>query len=344
MGLETGTFIDDLVATNPVGAVDNYATADDHLRLIKTILKSQFGSLGAAAVNATAADLNLVAGAAVAGLTAAEILYLNGVTSDIQTQITAAAASPSIAGLVPNTVQVIAGTNLTGGGALTGNVTLNLDPTYDPVPEHDALVGFVAAEHIDWSITGVEDIHADRVVIPAVDHNATTNYVADEHIAHASVTITAGNGLSGGGTIAATRSIDLDVDTLSAFTGEIAATDEFIINDGGVEKRVAYQDTATPVNVQTGTTYAPVLGDANKIITLDNAAAITVTIPANASVAYPIGTIITVLQKGAGQVTVGITTDTLSGANGFKLIGQYAAANLIKIAATVWVMSGSTEV
>ena len=65
------------------------------------------------------------------------------------------------------------------------------------------------------------------------------------------------------------------------------------------------------VNAQVGVTYTAVLADADKIITLTNAAAIAMTIPANASVAYPIGTKLNFQQLGAGAVTVGITSDTL---------------------------------
>lgn len=42
MGLETGTYISDLVATNPVGAVDPKSQGDDHIRLIKSVLKNTF--------------------------------------------------------------------------------------------------------------------------------------------------------------------------------------------------------------------------------------------------------------------------------------------------------------
>ena len=42
-----------------------------------------------------------------------------------------------------------------------------------------------------------------------IDHDGLLNFVADEHVAHGSVSITAGTGLSGGGTIAATRTLDL---------------------------------------------------------------------------------------------------------------------------------------
>ena len=60
MGLETGTFIDDLVTSNPA-ATDGLSQADDHLRLIKTVVKNTFPNVDAA-VTATPAQLNLTAG------------------------------------------------------------------------------------------------------------------------------------------------------------------------------------------------------------------------------------------------------------------------------------------
>jgi len=56
-----------------------------------------------------------------------------------------------------------------------------------------------------------------------VDHDATTNFVADEHVAHSGVTLTAGEGLSGGGDISTSRSFALDFTELDADT--IAADD-----------------------------------------------------------------------------------------------------------------------
>jgi hypothetical protein len=62
MALEAATFISQLVATNPVGATDPKAQGDDHLRLIKGVLQSQFPNLGAAAITATAAEINRLVG------------------------------------------------------------------------------------------------------------------------------------------------------------------------------------------------------------------------------------------------------------------------------------------
>mgnify|MGYP007011967181 CR=1 FL=1 len=85
------------------------------------------------------------------------------------------------------------------------------------------------------------------------------------------------------------------------------------------------------------------LANANSMITMDNAAANLVTIPANASVACPIGTALHFMQLGAGATTIAITTDTLSVASALTLVlaEQYAAATAMKITATTWVLYGN---
>ncbi len=85
----------------------------------------------------------------------------------------------------------------------------------------------------DGSIAAVADDVGDNVdleVVPAnVDHDALSNFVANEHIDHSGVSVTAGTGLSGGGTIAATRTINLD--TVTVALGGTGATS---LTDGGV--------------------------------------------------------------------------------------------------------------
>lgn len=61
------------------------------------------------------------------------------------------------------------------------------------------------------------------------DHDALTNYVADEHVAHSGVTMTAGAGLTGGGTIAATRTFNV-----GAGTGITVNADDIAVNEGAV--------------------------------------------------------------------------------------------------------------
>ena len=77
MGLETATYISQLTSTNPT-ASDPVSQGDDHLRLIKSVLQSQFTTLGAAAVTTTAAELNLLDGVTSVTYTAGDGLDLTG--------------------------------------------------------------------------------------------------------------------------------------------------------------------------------------------------------------------------------------------------------------------------
>ena len=99
--------------------------------------------------------------------------------------------------------------------------------------------------------------------------------------------------------------------------------------------------TTVPENAQTGTSYTLVLADAGKMVTLSNAAAITLTIPTNASVAFPVDTRIDLIQYGAGQVTVGGAGVTIrSSGSKLKLAGQYSGATLWKKDTDEWVLIG----
>lgn len=96
-------------------------------------------------------------------------------------------------------------------------------------------------------------------------------------------------------------------------------------------------------NVQTVLSYTLVLSDKSKAVEMNNAAANTVNIPTNASVAFPVGTVIEVFQAGAGQTTVAALSGvTLRAPDGAKLAKQYASASLRKRATDEWVLAGNT--
>ena len=87
-------------------------------------------------------------------------------------------------------------------------------------------------------------------------------------------------------------------------------------------------------NAQTGTTYTLVLADDHKLVSCANANPITLTVPLNSSVAFPVGTQILILQKGAGAVTIegdtGVNVYSADSVN--ATTAQYSMAGLIKIA------------
>lgn len=96
------------------------------------------------------------------------------------------------------------------------------------------------------------------------------------------------------------------------------------------------------INSQSGTAYTLALTDAGKLVTMNNASANALTVPANASVAFPVGTRIEIASLGAGQTTVvaggGVTVNPSAS---LALAGQYSTAWLRKIATDSWLLSGS---
>ena len=154
--------------------------------------------------------------------------------------------------------------------------------------------------------------------------------------------VTAGTGLSGGGTSGAvTLSIDtgttVDLTTAQTLTNKTLTSPT--INDPKLN---------LSINANTSTTYTFVLADNGKLVTSNNASAQTLSIPTNASVAYPVGTQINVAWiTGAGQptiqaVTSGTTTVLSTGATSTapKLRVVNSVASCVKIATDTWLVTG----
>jgi hypothetical protein len=99
-------------------------------------------------------------------------------------------------------------------------------------------------------------------------------------------------------------------------------------------------------SAQTGS-YTLALTDAGKTVTMDSGSANTLTVPTNASVAFPTGTRIDVLQLGTGQTSIvgdtGVTVYKYNIAVGTtaKIAGQYAAATLWKQNTNIWYLVGN---
>jgi hypothetical protein len=101
-----------------------------------------------------------------------------------------------------------------------------------------------------------------------------------------------------------------------------------------------------PQNSQSAA-YTTVLADAGKVIfhPAADANARTFTIAANASVAYPIGTVIAFANMTSQVVTIAINSDTMylggQGTTGNRSLAQYGVANALKITSTNWIITGT---
>ena len=136
--------------------------------------------------------------------------------------------------------------------------------------------------------------------------------------------VTAGTGLSGG-TITTSGTIAID-STVATLTGTQTLTNKTLTSP-----TINTPKTTIGFNAQTGTTYSLVLTDQDKLVTLSNASAITVTVPNGI---FSAGQQINVQQIGAGQVSIvsdGTTVLTSTGATSTapNLRAQYSAATII---------------
>jgi hypothetical protein len=115
-----------------------------------------------------------------------------------------------------------------------------------------------------------------------------------------------------------------------------------VVHDGSTAGGIPLSKERNTLNAQTGTSYTLAATDKDGVVTAANASAITVTI--NASV-FAAGDRITVVQKGAGQVTFaqgsGVTINSTGAtATAPKLRAQYSAATVIAESATVFYVVG----
>jgi hypothetical protein len=245
------------------------------------------------------------------------------------------------------------------GSALLGGVTLgagNVDQftvALDPDTTNEEIVFITANSSDTFTITRA------RAGTSGVQHSAgaTVKHVLtsdDLNAFKASISPVANLGFagstSGSTTVQATAVAGTTTLTLPAATDTLVgkATTDTLTN-----KTLTSPTLNTPtindarqnltLNAQTGTTYTLVLTDNGRLVTLSNAAAITLTVPTNASVAFATGAVINIQQIGAGQVTVaGAAGVTLNG-TGTKTRAQWSAASLVKTNTDTWTLIGDIE-
>jgi hypothetical protein len=168
-----------------------------------------------------------------------------------------------------------------------------------------------------------------------LDIGSGNNFLAGQAEMFTFGTIPLGIGSSGA------AAVHLYSNSLLALT--IDTSQNININNGAGSLSPVY--AGIPQNSQAGTTYGLVLADANKHVFLTNAGAVAVTIPANASVAYPVGTAITIVSNSGASSTIAITTDTLvwaaGGGTGTRTLASKGLATIIKVSATAWWISGT---
>ena len=194
----------------------------------------------------------------------------------------------------------------------------------------------------DLSIVNVTAISG--VVGNLTSINLTTSNLTSTNLATTNLAVTdivAGNATATNLTatnLTATNATTTNLTATNATTTNLTAT---TVLDAGTIGAAAPGFRGLPQNAQTGA-YTLALSDIGKQVSNTTGGWV---IPANASVAFPIGAAVVLFNNSGSSQTVSITSDTLrlagTATTGTRTLAQYGLATCTKVASTTWVISGS---
>jgi hypothetical protein len=150
---------------------------------------------------------------------------------------------------------------------------------------------------------------------------------------------------SGAGTVTAGTNISvsgLQVSVVNAptFSGLVTASATGVAFSDGTQTKVGVPSITT-ISQKTDSYTLANLNERDTLVEISKSTATTLTIPTNATIAYPVGTSIDILQTGTGQVTIaGAGGVTVNATPGLKLRTQWSSATLFKRATDTWVVFG----
>lgn len=346
----TITVSDKNIELGTIGSPTN-TTADGGGITLKGTTDKTFTWSNSTAAWTSSEDFNLLTGK-VYEINGTTVLSASALGSGITgSSLTSFGTSPTL------TTPVVSSGGATFNGSTSGTVVLLANATAGTTTiTLPATTGTVVTTGDTGTVTSA--MIANAAILDA-DINASAN-IALSKIA----TSTAGNILvyNGSGVLTSvTESGDITIDSSgvtsitanSIVNADINSAAAIVYSKLSLANTIVNADIATTAaigldkladvatNANTATAYTLVLADKNKVVELNNAAAIALSVPADNTVAYATGTQITLLQTGAGQVTIaGVAGVTVNATPGLKMRAQWSSVTLLKRAANTWVAMG----
>lgn len=192
-----------------------------------------------------------------------------------------------------------------------------------------------------------------RTIVNYSDGTGVTSYSVSRMGVDGSGSVSTVNGVSpdGSGNVQLTASdvgalpdtYTPPVTSVNGQTGTVSITPQTLNAAALNENSKVEAAQASSTMITKTASYTLALTDAGKMIAVNSSSAATVTIPTNASVAFPVDTEIEIAQFGAGVVSIagasGVTIRSIDSA--LSLSGQYAVAALKKINTNEWLLAGA---
>jgi len=255
----------------------------------------------------------------VADVSDTEIGYLNGVTSAIQTQIDAKAplSAPTFTGTVTSTNDLVVDGNLTVNGT-----TFNASSTSITIEDNMLQLAHQnAANTVDLGLVVAYNDGTAK-------HSGLVRDVSDDEWK-----------LFKGVTSEPTTTVNFGQGSLDNLELNNLVAAGVVFTDGTQTKEGV--PSRTPIVQKTASYELSTLTHRDSMIEVSSTSGTTITIPAESSVNYPVGTTIDILQTNTGQVTIaGAGGVTVNATPGLKLRTRWSSATLMKRAADTWVAFG----
>ena len=337
---------------------------------LQTQINAKLATATAATTYATIADPTFTGNASlpstttIGNVSGTEISYLDGVTSAIQTQIDAKApiANPTFTGTVSGITKDMVG---------LGNVE-NTSDANKPISTATQAALNLKANLANPTFTGTVNA-ANLTLSGNLTVNGTTTTVNASELSIADPMIYLGEGNTGntadlgfvanfndgtyqhaglvrdssanvwklfkGVTDEPTTTVNFNQGSLDNLALGTLTASSIVFPDG--TQSLQGVPSLTPIIQKTSSYTLSALTERDDLIEMGSSSALTLTIPADATLNFPVGTSLDILQTGTGQVTIaGAGGVTVNATPGLKLRTQWSSATIFKRAANTWVVYG----